>query len=265
MPAVPAAGALGDARAVFGHFLERTGLLRAPTEDTVPFVHRTFQDFLGARAALDEGSLGELTGHADDDQWEGVLELLPPPERAPAGPAALHTVQAAGGVPSELAVPFLVGYTGHPSYAPPVRSAVLDLRDALLPIGPVLAGWTSLRGLVLRGTHANWSLDGFAPRVELYRVNIHSVTPDAAGPVDLSRHRGLRPVSLGECRAPRDPAEWQELALLTKLTELAVPDQSLALVPDGLRMPSVEQLHVPRSTGLGARKSPAGCPRSSPA
>ncbi|MFA7762283.1 hypothetical protein [Streptomyces sp. NRRL S-448] len=204
MPAVPAAGALGDARAVFGPFLERTGLLRAPTEDAVPFVHRTFQDFLGVRAALDEGSLGELTGHADDDQWEGVLELLPPPERAPAGPAALHTVQAA---------------------------------------------------------------DGLAPRVELYRVNIYSVTPDAAGPVDLSRHRGLRPVSLGECRAPRDPAEWQELALLTKLTELAVPDQSLALVPDGLRMPSVEQLeqlHVPRSTGLGARRSPAGCPRSSP-
>ncbi|WP_327736721.1 NACHT domain-containing protein [Streptomyces nojiriensis] len=75
LPAVPAVGALGDARAVFGHFLERTGLLRAPTVDTVQFVHRTFQDFLGARAALDEGSLGELTGHADDDQWEDVIRM----------------------------------------------------------------------------------------------------------------------------------------------------------------------------------------------
>ncbi|WP_234319309.1 NACHT domain-containing protein [Streptomyces sp. NRRL S-237] len=439
LPAVPAARVLGDAPEVFAHFLERTGLLRAPTVDTVEFVHRTFQDFLGARAALDEGGLGELTGHADDDQWEDVirmavaqgrprerteiiqallargsqrsvllalaclgyaaeldpvlraeverqagrlvpptsvgtarelgrigplvLELLPPPERAPAAPAALYTVQAAGGVLSELAIPFLARYGAHPAYevraelarlwprfdtrryaaevisllpadqnvtvvsdaelaalaefSPrrdlnvvgevtgealatylgairalylavrgnglltdlgflkgqdalrsveishcsgirdlsglmglPVRSAVLDLRSDLLRIGPVLAGWTALRGLVLRGTHANWSLDGFAPRVELDSVNIYSVTPDAAGPVGLSRHRGLRSVSLGECWAPRDPAEWQELAPLTKLAELAVPGPALDLVPEDLSMPSVEQLHVPRSRGV---------------
>ncbi|MFJ7592589.1 NACHT domain-containing protein [Streptomyces sp. NPDC097617] len=75
LPAVPAAEVLGEAPAVFAHFLERTGLLRAPTDDTVEFVHRTFQDFLGARAALDEGSLGELTGHAEDDQWEDVIRM----------------------------------------------------------------------------------------------------------------------------------------------------------------------------------------------
>lgn len=75
LPAVPAAQALGDARAVLRHLLDRTGLLRAPTEDTLEFVHRTFQDFLGARAALDEGSLGELTRHADDDQWEDVIRM----------------------------------------------------------------------------------------------------------------------------------------------------------------------------------------------
>ncbi|MET9467544.1 NACHT domain-containing protein [Streptomyces sp. NPDC006544] len=76
LPAVPAAArALGDAPAVLTYFLERSGLLRAPTADTVEFVHRTFQDFLGARAALDEGSLGELTRHADDDQWEDVIRM----------------------------------------------------------------------------------------------------------------------------------------------------------------------------------------------
>ncbi|MET9855779.1 NACHT domain-containing protein [Streptomyces sp. NPDC006450] len=75
LPAVPAAQALGDGRAVLRHLLDRTGLLRAPTEDTLEFVHRTFQDFLGARAALDEGSLGELTRHADDDQWEDVIRM----------------------------------------------------------------------------------------------------------------------------------------------------------------------------------------------
>ncbi|MFI8452873.1 NACHT domain-containing protein [Streptomyces erythrochromogenes] len=75
LPAVPAAGVLGDARAVFAYFLERTGLLRAPTVDTVEFVHRTFQDFLGARAALDEGGLDELALHTDDDQWEDVIRM----------------------------------------------------------------------------------------------------------------------------------------------------------------------------------------------
>ncbi|MFB6825168.1 NACHT domain-containing protein [Streptomyces virginiae] len=75
LPAVPAARVLGDAPEVFAHFLERTGMLRAPTEDTVEFVHRTFQDFLGARAALDEGGLGELIGHAEDDQWEDVIRM----------------------------------------------------------------------------------------------------------------------------------------------------------------------------------------------
>lgn len=75
LPAVPAARVLGEAPAVFRHLLERTGLLRAPTVDSVEFVHRTFQDFLGARAALDEGSFGELAGHADDDQWEDVIRM----------------------------------------------------------------------------------------------------------------------------------------------------------------------------------------------
>ncbi|WP_330297886.1 NACHT domain-containing protein [Streptomyces sp. NBC_00503] len=75
LPAVTAAQVLGEAPDVLRHFLERTGLLRAPTEDTLEFVHRTFQDFLGARAALDEGGLGELTRHADDDQWEDVIRM----------------------------------------------------------------------------------------------------------------------------------------------------------------------------------------------
>ncbi|MET9639208.1 NACHT domain-containing protein [Streptomyces virginiae] len=75
LPAVPVARVLGEAPQVYRHFLERTGLLRAPTEDTVEFVHRTFQDFLGARAALDEGGVGELAAHADDDQWEDVIRM----------------------------------------------------------------------------------------------------------------------------------------------------------------------------------------------
>ncbi|MEU5064649.1 NACHT domain-containing protein [Streptomyces virginiae] len=75
LPAVQEAAALGDAPVVFEHFLQRSGLLREPGPDTVEFVHRTFQDFLGARAAVEEGDFGLLTGRADDDQWEDVIRM----------------------------------------------------------------------------------------------------------------------------------------------------------------------------------------------
>ncbi|MFD4477079.1 NACHT domain-containing protein [Streptomyces sp. NPDC058471] len=75
LPAVPEVAALGDAKAVYGHFLLRSGLLREPGPGTVEFVHRTFQDFLGARAAVDEGDFGVLALHAADDQWEDVVRM----------------------------------------------------------------------------------------------------------------------------------------------------------------------------------------------
>ncbi|MFD4633632.1 NACHT domain-containing protein [Streptomyces sp. NPDC058284] len=75
LPAVPELAVLGDARAVYTHFLHRSGLLREPGPGTVHFVHRTFQDFLGARAAVDEGDFGLLARHAADDQWEDVIRM----------------------------------------------------------------------------------------------------------------------------------------------------------------------------------------------
>ncbi|WP_055567869.1 NACHT domain-containing protein [Streptomyces atriruber] len=75
LPAVPELAPLGDAEAVYTHFLHRSGLLREPGPDTVDFVHRTFQDFLGARAAVEEGDFGVLARHAADDQWEDVIRM----------------------------------------------------------------------------------------------------------------------------------------------------------------------------------------------
>ncbi|MEV7193833.1 NACHT domain-containing protein [Streptomyces sp. NPDC093510] len=75
LPSVPELAPLGDAGAVYTHFLHRSGLLREPGPDTVDFVHRTFQDFLGARAAVDEGDFGVLAQHAADDQWEDVIRM----------------------------------------------------------------------------------------------------------------------------------------------------------------------------------------------
>ncbi|MFG2651520.1 NACHT domain-containing protein [Streptomyces sp. NPDC048436] len=75
LPSVPEVAALGDAKAVFEHFLHRSGLLREPGPGTVDFIHRTFQDFLGARAAVDEGDFGVLARHGADDQWEDVIRM----------------------------------------------------------------------------------------------------------------------------------------------------------------------------------------------
>ncbi|MFD9565609.1 NACHT domain-containing protein [Streptomyces sp. NPDC059994] len=75
LPSVPELAELGDARAVFEHFLHRSGLLREPAPGTVDFIHRTFQDYLGARAAVEAGDLGLLVAHSADDQWEDVIRM----------------------------------------------------------------------------------------------------------------------------------------------------------------------------------------------
>ncbi|WEB41145.1 NACHT domain-containing protein [Streptomyces yunnanensis] len=75
LPAVPVAAAQGDAPTVFRHLLHRSGLLREPAPGTVDFVHRTFQDYLGAKAAVEEGDFGLLLQHATDSQWEDVIRM----------------------------------------------------------------------------------------------------------------------------------------------------------------------------------------------
>ncbi|WP_225824932.1 NACHT domain-containing protein [Streptomyces naphthomycinicus] len=69
------ASAQGDAASVLRALLLRSGMLRQPAEGVVDFVHRTFQDYLGARYAVAEGHLDVLVGHADDSQWEDVVRM----------------------------------------------------------------------------------------------------------------------------------------------------------------------------------------------
>ncbi|MFE5794401.1 NACHT domain-containing protein [Streptomyces sp. NPDC056503] len=74
--ALPAMG-FGDAPPdrVFTHLLHRSGLLHEPTADTVDFVHRTFQDYLAAKALVDHWDIGVLVRHATDDRWEDVIRM----------------------------------------------------------------------------------------------------------------------------------------------------------------------------------------------
>ncbi|WP_405688872.1 NACHT domain-containing protein [Streptomyces sp. NBC_00057] len=65
----------GTAEQVFSHLLIRSGLLREPAPGAVDFVHRTFQDYLGAKAAVEARDFGVLVRHAHDDQWDDVVQM----------------------------------------------------------------------------------------------------------------------------------------------------------------------------------------------
>ncbi|MGW3240402.1 NACHT domain-containing protein [Streptomyces olivaceus] len=75
LPSVASAAGQGDASTVLRALLLRSGLLRQPAEGVLDFVHRTFQDYLGARYAVEEGHLDVIAGRAGDTQWEDVIRM----------------------------------------------------------------------------------------------------------------------------------------------------------------------------------------------
>ncbi|MCX4429609.1 NACHT domain-containing protein [Streptomyces mirabilis] len=75
LPTMPALADQNGPDEILTHLIARSGLLRQPTADTVDFVHRTFQDYLGARAAVEAADLPLLINHAHDTQWEDVVRM----------------------------------------------------------------------------------------------------------------------------------------------------------------------------------------------
>ncbi|OEJ21754.1 DNA-binding protein [Streptomyces agglomeratus] len=75
LPAMQAVAEQGSADQVLTHLVGRSGLLRQPTVDTIDFVHRTFQDYLGAKAAIEAHDFPLLVNNAHDDQWEDVVRM----------------------------------------------------------------------------------------------------------------------------------------------------------------------------------------------
>ncbi|AZP14779.1 XRE family transcriptional regulator [Streptomyces aquilus] len=75
LPAMQAVAEQGTADQVLAHLVGRSGLLRQPTADTIDFVHRTFQDYLGAKAAIEAHDFPLLVNNAHDDQWEDVVRM----------------------------------------------------------------------------------------------------------------------------------------------------------------------------------------------
>jgi Leucine-rich repeat (LRR) protein len=56
-------------------FVERTSLIREPVAQRLDFAHRSFQEFLAAKAALDRGNIGVLIRNAHEHQWREVVIL----------------------------------------------------------------------------------------------------------------------------------------------------------------------------------------------
>ncbi|WP_121711488.1 NACHT domain-containing protein [Streptomyces sp. E5N91] len=74
--ALPALSLAADGEEeIYRTLLLRSGLLREPAEGRVDFLHRTFQDYLGARLAVQEMDFDLLVDHLERDDWEDVILL----------------------------------------------------------------------------------------------------------------------------------------------------------------------------------------------
>ncbi|CDR17208.1 NACHT domain-containing protein [Streptomyces iranensis] len=75
LPSIREAQEQGGPQEIFRYLLLRSGLLHAPTEDSVAFIHRTFQDYLGAKALQETRYFNTMVRNAHDNQWEDVIRM----------------------------------------------------------------------------------------------------------------------------------------------------------------------------------------------
>ncbi|OLF08181.1 hypothetical protein BLA60_25350 [Actinophytocola xinjiangensis] len=61
------------AEALLDHLVERSGVIRAPVEGRIDFIHRTFQEFLAAQEAIDRDSIDHLVTRATSDLWRETV------------------------------------------------------------------------------------------------------------------------------------------------------------------------------------------------
>jgi hypothetical protein len=120
-----------DARAVLSQLLLRSGLLRRPADGVVDFVHRTFQDYLGARYAVEEGHLDVLVRHADDTQWEDVIRMAVAHARPRERASVLRQLLAQD--PPRPALLAFACLEHAPALDPTVRAAVEARAAELIP------------------------------------------------------------------------------------------------------------------------------------
>ncbi len=72
-----------SAEVVYGHILERSGILVETIPERAHFIHRTFQEYLAAREAAEQGHSGILVRNAHLDTWRETVVLAAGHANAP--------------------------------------------------------------------------------------------------------------------------------------------------------------------------------------
>jgi len=121
--------------AVFRLLLERSGLLREPIVGRVDFIHRTFQEFLAAKAAMHEDAIGELLRNAEEVQWREVVLLAAGQANRPQASRLLQGLlgRTSHGSRSRRRLFAISCLQEIRSIDEPLRQSVLDRLPSLLP------------------------------------------------------------------------------------------------------------------------------------
>ncbi|MFD7029103.1 NACHT domain-containing protein [Streptomyces sp. NPDC059917] len=137
LEAMPQARAQGGAAEVFRHLLIRSGLLREAVPGTVHFVHRTFRDYLGAKAAVEARDFGVLVRSAHEDEWYDVVRMAVgharPDERALLLRRLLRRADRSAGDGDRLVLLAAACLEHAPELDPQVWREVRDRTAPLLP------------------------------------------------------------------------------------------------------------------------------------
>ncbi|MGW3943429.1 NACHT domain-containing protein [Streptomyces phaeochromogenes] len=75
LPDMPSVAGPERAIGVLRYLLRRSGVLREPGAGLLDFIHRTFQDYLAAKEAVERRDFGLLARNAEDDQWHDVIRM----------------------------------------------------------------------------------------------------------------------------------------------------------------------------------------------
>ncbi|MET9791614.1 NACHT domain-containing protein [Streptomyces canus] len=137
LSSMPDVATQGTSNEIMRHLISRTGLLRAPTEDTVDFVHRTFQDFLGAKAAVESYDLPYIANQAHDEQWQDVVRMAiahaRPDERAKLLASLLRRSEREPEFRTRILLLALACLQHATELSASIRAEVQEKADSLLP------------------------------------------------------------------------------------------------------------------------------------
>lgn len=199
---------------VYRVLLERSGLLREQVAERVDFVHRSFQEYLAAKQAVDEGDFGVLTAHAHLPTWHEVVVMAAGHASAAARESLLYGLLARGADPDVprthrdlLRLIALACLETSPERGPALEAAIRKATAALLPPRTEAAA-------IALGRAGPFALD----------LLMASVSPDLP-------HEYARVLTIKAAAATADPAALPLLARLGGDSRLAVVDALIQAWP----------------------------------